>query len=189
MEPIILGSLDPIWLMFLQSLFTLLGIVIVVIVTWKIANRRIKAQFDIKREEIKIYKERALLELKLGVLKDVELLQNEYSIEGSKMNSIRMGLISIRDRINSYVDEEGLYEIVHKGVVEASNLSNINKEEGEDEKTDTEKELSLLNIIMVLQLTHEKLSYNLGFKTRTEEDVQREVDEVNLILGNIPNTE
>ena len=189
MEPIILGSQDPTWYMVLQSLGSFLGIIIIAVVTWIIANRRIKARFDIKREEIKIYKERALLELKLGVLKDVELLQNEWGTEGLNWNNFRSKLVSIRDRISSYVDEEGLYEIVHKGVKEASNLSDLEREESGDEKMSPENELSLINLLMVLQMTHEKLSYNLGFKTRTEEDVQREVDEVNLILGNIPNTE
>lgn len=189
MEPIILGSQDPTWYMVLQSLGSFLGIIIIAVVTWIIANRRIKARFDIKREEIKIYKERALLELKLGVLKDVELLQNEYGTEDVNWNSIRSGLISIRDRIGSYVDEDGLYEIVHKGVEEASKLSDIKKEESGDEKLDSENDLSLINIIMVLRMTHEKLSYNLGFKTRTKEDEKREKDEVNLIFGKSPNAE
>ena len=189
MEPIILGSQNPTWYMVLQSLGSFLGIIIIAVVTWIIANRRIKARFDIKREEIKIYKERALLELKLGVLKDVELLQNEWGTEGLNWNNFRSKLVSIRDRISSYVDEEGLYEIVHKGVKEAINLSGIKKEESGDEKLDSENELSLINIAMVLQLTHEKLSYNLGFKTRTEEDEKREIDEVNLIFGKSPNAE
>ena len=189
MEPIIFGSQNPTWFMALQSLGSFLGIVVIAIVTWVIANRRIKAQIDVKREEIKIYKERALLELKLGVLKDVELLQKEWGTEGLNWNNFRSELVSIRDRIRSYVDEEGLYEIVHKGVEEASNLYDLAIEESGDEKLSAENKLTLITLIMVLRLTHEKLSFNLGFKTRTEEIIQREKNEVNLIFGKSSNAE
>ena len=155
----------------------------------KISEKRFKSDLEIKREEIKIYKERALVELKIGVLKEVELLQNEWGTEGSNWNNFRSKLISIRDRISSYVDEEGLYEIVHKGVEEASNLYDLAIEESGDKELSPENKLSLIKLIKILHMTHEKLSFNLGFKTRTEETIQREKDEANLIFGKSSNAE
>ena len=71
MEPIIFGSQNPTWFMALQSLGSFLGIVIIAVITWIIANRRIKAQFELKKEEINLIKTRFLLEKKLDILKDL----------------------------------------------------------------------------------------------------------------------
>lgn len=182
MEPIILGSQNPIWFMVVQSLGTFLGIVIVAIITWKIANLRINAQMDLKREETKLFLERALVELKLGLLKDVEWLQTKFSSDESLGKEYRDKLISVRDRIGSYVAEENLYEIAHKGVKEFNNARKIKKEDITEERNSDiiteELETSRINLLVALRAIHKKLSKNLGFKSRLNSKYDVRVDEV-----------
>ena len=119
MEPIIFGSQNHTWFMALQSLGSFLGIVIIAVITWIIANRRIKAQFELKKEEINLIKTRFLLEKKLDILKDLENLSENFTTLSSKnLRPFSKQLISVRNSVQSYVTDNDLIKVLQRGIDE-----------------------------------------------------------------------
>lgn len=178
MEPIIFGSQTPMLLEYFQAFGPFIAVGLTALITWKLALRRIEAEFDIKREETRLFKERVFIEKKIGLLNDVEALLDNFDTElASNIKGIRAKLTSVRERVDSYVITDGLVDIAQRGVDEAVKLDaqideiiRIGKKKKKKEidslsgiiKSKLANPAAALRIALILLQQH--LSFDLGFR-------------------------
>ena len=167
MEPIILGSQDPIWFMLVQALGTFLGIVIVALVTWKIANLRIKSQFDLQKKELIIIKEKTLIELKIALIQDVEELQNMFqNLNKNSFHDFLVKFFILRDKLNSFFHDTELGKVAQRGVEANVKIGKIYENDDNSPESLAIIKKSMATIYAVLTVTLHLISVDLGFKNK-----------------------
>ena len=190
MEPTIVGSQTPIWLEYLQGFGPFIAVGLTALITWKIVLRRIEAEFNIKREETRLFKERVFIEKKIALLNDVEALIESINTDAAThIKLIRAKLLSVRDRVASYVIKEKLIDIAQRGVDECTKLgvqmdktiiNAKNKKKGEIDSsleiTESKLEKPFSALRMAILLLHEHLSFDLGFKPKKASGNAEDID-------------
>ena len=112
MEPILIELKDPLWFMISQAAGSFLGIVIVAIVTWKIANRRIRA---VREEKWWNSKFDCFMELK-------EIFSDMYTFDETDGFTLSIGkslqqLNNLGFKANVLFDDESLNNLINEIVV------------------------------------------------------------------------
>ena len=193
MDPITIGSHTPVWLEYLQGFGPFFAVGLTALFTWKIALRRIKSEFDLKREETRLFKERVFIENKIGLLNDIEAIQDKYTTNLSdNIESISAKFLSIRDRIESYVITDDLISIAQRGVDEAAKLDTLIKKiikTAKDKKINVKSQVDSLieenksklakpasALRISLLLLHQHLSFDLGFRPITVDNDSKDID-------------
>ena len=192
MEPIFVGVSDPWWFLVLQASGSLIGIAIIAIVTWKIAIRRIKADLDIKTKETEIFKNRVFIEKKVDILNDIEKLQgNAAKFLDERNDDYLFKVISVRERLFTYVIDDDSAIIAHNGVLAVQDMTKFYKEalniietgdldeEDRPSKTDDLKNKVLLpgaRLRISLEMIHKRLAYNLGFNPNKPSDTDIDIE-------------
>lgn len=143
----------------------------------KLLGRKIEADLELKKEETKIFLERTLIEIKVGMLNDLKDLMSRFLVVNkSQLKDFMDRYAGMRDKCDVYMDDSGLADILQKGL---DALVQIRVSVPDDKTLDEYNYIHptlMATSHVSLRLVRTKLSEDLGFKTVISSEGLNDID-------------
>lgn len=171
---ILLASIPGILTAFLGSYLSLRNSI-------KIAEKRFRSDLELKREDINLIKSKALVELKINLLNELErylkMLPDEFDSDSQAIND----LSTIRDRAQSFLPDTNIAEALQIGINIISKASKKYKKISKIPGKPSKEEVSLARetastLYASIRLSHQRLAGDLGFGKKIALDPPKEIE-------------